>query len=87
MSKDQRATEFAVFCIVNETLLQMKYARVVNLIADKLEISHPQALEIFYNSQAYQHLSDLRNHLHNMSDAYLAEEIVNESCRLTPLSP
>ena len=64
--------------LINETLLQMKYARVVNLIAEKLDIPHPQALEIFYDSKTYQDLSDLRNHLHNMSDAYLAEEIINE---------
>ena len=56
----------------------MKYARVINLIAEKKGISHPQALEVFYKSKTYQHLSDLRNHLHNMSDAYLAEEIINE---------
>jgi hypothetical protein len=64
--------------LINETLLQMKYARVVNLLADRLGITHPQALEVFYNSETYSHLSDLRNHLHNMSDAYLAEEIINE---------
>lgn len=64
--------------LINETLLQMKYARVVNLLAERLGITHPQALEVFYYSETYRHLSDLRNHLHNMSDAYLAEEIVNE---------
>ena len=64
--------------LINETLLQMKYARVVNLLAERLGITHPQALEAFYNSETYRHLSDLRNHLHNMSDAYLAEEIINE---------
>lgn len=65
--------------LINETLLQMKYARVVNLIAERLNIPHPQALEIFYKSKTYQYLSDLRNHLHNMSDAYLAEEIIQEN--------
>jgi hypothetical protein len=64
--------------LINETLLQMKYARVINLIAERLDISHPQALEIFYNSKTYQYLSDLRNHLHNMSDAYLAEEMIKD---------
>jgi len=64
--------------LINETLLQMKYARVINLLADRLAISHPQAMEVFYKSETYQHLADLRNHLHNMSDAYIAEEIINE---------
>ena len=64
--------------LINETLLQMKYARVIHLLAEQLGVTHPQALEIFYNSITYQHLSDLRNHLHNMSDAYLAEEIIKE---------
>ena len=64
--------------LINETLLQMKYARVINLLAEKFHISQPKALELFYNSQTYVSLCNKANHLHNMSDAYLADEIEME---------
>ena len=65
--------------LINETLLQMKYARVVSLLAERLSISEEDALRIFYNSETYKELSDLRNGLHNMSDLYLVDNIVLES--------
>lgn len=64
--------------LVNETLLQMKYARIINLLAQRLDISHPRALEVFYNSETYRYMSLKMYHLHNMSDAYLADEILQE---------
>lgn len=64
--------------LVNETLLQMKYARVVSLLADTLQVSLQRALDIFYNSDTYQYLSHQLYHLHNMSDAYLVDEIMLE---------
>lgn len=64
--------------IVNETLLQMKYARVIGLLAERLNISQAKALETFYNSKTYANLSEKANHLHNMSDAYLADEVLIE---------
>lgn len=33
--------------LINETLLQMKYARVIGLLAKQLKIPHSRALEIF----------------------------------------
>ena len=44
--------------LVNETLLQMKYARVVSLLAERLDISEPRALDLFYNSKTYQYMID-----------------------------
>lgn len=64
--------------LVNETLLQMKYARVVTLLAETLGIDQERALDLFYNSETYQYLSQKRFHLHNMSDAYLVDEIILE---------
>lgn len=64
--------------LINETLLQMKYARIVVLLANRLHVEQAKALEIFYNSATYNHLCDKSNHLHNMSDAYLADEIMAE---------
>ncbi len=62
--------------LINETLLQMKFARVVSLLAKRLGITEEDALGIFYNSETYKNLSDTRNGLQNMSDAYLVDDIV-----------
>ncbi|MBQ8711855.1 MAG: DUF3791 domain-containing protein [Prevotella sp.] len=63
---------------MNETLLQMKYARIVSLLAKTLGISQERALEVFYTSDTYGYLSKKMYHLHNMSDAYLVDEIILE---------
>lgn len=64
---------------INETLLQMKFARVIGLLAERTHLSLPKALEMFYNSKTYSNLCDKANHLHNMSDAYLADEVLLET--------
>lgn len=64
--------------LINETLLQMKYSRVVSLLAEALNISQERALGLFYNSDTYRYLSQKMYHLHNMSDAYLVDEIMLE---------
>ena len=63
---------------VNDTLLQMKYARVVSLLAERLDITDDKALELFYMSDTYGYLSLKMYHLHNMSDAYIVDELVLE---------
>ena len=64
--------------LINETLLQMKYSRIISLLAQQLNIAHPQALDLFYNSETYSFLNRKMYHLHNMSDAYLVDEIILE---------
>jgi len=64
--------------LINETLLQMKYSRIVTLLSERLGISHERALDIFYTSDTYNYLSNKMYHLHNMSDAYIVDEIVLE---------
>jgi len=64
--------------LVNETLLQMKYARVIGLLAERLQITRPKALEVFYDSDTYTNLRNKANHLHNMSDAFLVDELMLE---------
>ncbi len=64
--------------LINKTLLQMKYARVVSLLAETLDISQARALDLFYNSETYKYLSQKMYHLHNMGDAYLVDEIILE---------
>lgn len=64
--------------LINKTLLQMKYARVVSLLAETLNISQARALDLFYNSDTYRYLSQKMYHFHNMGDAYLVDEIILE---------
>ena len=64
--------------LINETLLQLKYSRIIVLLAEKLEIEIPQAMDIFYTSDFYNDLSDKAKQLHNMGDQYLAESIILE---------
>ena len=64
--------------LINETLLQMKYARVISLLANRLNIPEENAMAIFYNSKTYCYLNDSRNGLQNMSDAFLVDEIIRE---------
>ena len=64
--------------LINETLLQMKYARVISLLAETLGSGDDRALELFYMSDTYRYLSRKMYHLHNMSDAYLVDEIILE---------
>lgn len=68
--------------LINETLLQMKYARIIDLLAQRLEISHPRALEVFYSSDIYNFMSRKMYHLHNMSDAYIVDEVMLELQKL-----
>ena len=65
--------------LINETLLQMKYAKVISLLAQKLDIPEDKAMAILYSSKTYSNINDLRNGLQNMSDAFLVDEIIQES--------
>jgi urease accessory protein UreF len=62
----------------NPVLLQMKYARVVSLFAEKEGISLDRALELFYYSRLYQLVRNGVSDMHCMSDEYLVEELQEE---------
>ena len=59
-------------------LLQMKYARVIGLFAEKNRLSLDDALDFFYRSELYPLVSEGVSDLHCMSDDYLAEELTDE---------
>ena len=61
--------------IPNPTLMQMKYSRLIWLLAKTLQIG---IMDAFYHSETYMNLSEPRNHLHNMGDLCLVDEIVLE---------
>lgn len=59
-------------------ILQMKYADVIQLFAEKQGISLDEALNFFYHSKVYQLLKDGVSDMHCMSEDYLAEDIEKE---------
>jgi hypothetical protein len=62
----------------NPTLLQMKYTRLIELFAKKLNISYDAALDFFYKSETYKLISEGVSDMHCMSDEYLATDLINE---------
>ncbi len=62
----------------NPILLQMKYARVVNLFAETCKLSLDDALNFFYHSVTYRLMSRGVSDLHCMSDDYLVEDLMEE---------
>lgn len=61
-----------------QTILQMKYARIIAVIAKMMNIDEAEAMDIFYNSDTMQLINDGVGDLHCRSDFYLAEEIIRE---------
>jgi len=62
----------------DSTLLQMKYARIISLLAKKSGIDEEKAMELFYNSDTYMLMSKGISDFHCLSDAYLVDEILQE---------
>lgn len=62
----------------NPVILQMKYARIVNLFAELAKINPLEALDFFYKSEEYKLISRGVGDLHCMSDGYLAEDLLIE---------
>lgn len=59
-------------------ILQMKYADVIQLFAERQGISLDEALDFFYHSKVYQLLKEGISDMHCMSEDYLAEDIEKE---------
>ncbi len=62
----------------NPILLQKKYSRVIERFAKQQGLSLDAALDFFYHSEVYQLIRDGVSDMHCMSDAYLADELVQE---------
>ncbi len=62
----------------NPTLMQKKFARVIELYATKYTVSVEKALDIFYTSSLYHQIKEGVSDLHCMSDDYLTEELHDE---------
>ena len=60
------------------TILQMKYASVVEELARVAGVGYDAALRMFYESETYGMMREGVSDLHCMSEWYLAEEILEE---------
>lgn len=60
-----------------ETVLQLKYARIIAAIAKYAGMSLEDAMDVFYNSSMFQLLQEGVADLHCRSDEYLAIEILS----------
>lgn len=61
-----------------DILLWNKIARIVALLATRLDVDTARALSIFYKSNVCRLLHDERLGLHLMSDAYIVSDIITE---------
>lgn len=61
-----------------QTVLQMKYARIIQIFAQKAGLSYEQAMDIFYNSQTFCLLEKGVADIHCRSDFYIADELWQE---------
>lgn len=62
-----------------QTVLQLKYARIIQALAQQASISLEDAMDMFYNSDTFPLIQEGIGDLHCRSDEYLAEEILHEN--------
>ena len=60
-------------------ILDMKYARIIELLAEKQHLTLEEAMEMFYTSPLFELIDNGVADLHCRSDQYLADEIIRES--------
>lgn len=61
-----------------QTLLQMKYARIIRCISEMYSLSLEEAMNRFYSSRTLAFIREGVADLHCRSDKYLAEEVMME---------
>ena len=62
----------------NATILQMKFARIVRIFAEKANLTYEDALGKFYDSKTFDLVSNGIADMHCLSDEYLADELLIE---------
>ena len=64
--------------IANKIIFQRKYARIVQMFAEKTCRSYEYALGLFYDSKTFELISEGVADMHCMSDEYLVDELMME---------
>lgn len=62
----------------NRDILQMKYARLVKGLAERLGTTYDEALGLFYDSKTFELIDAGVADMHCFSDEYLVDELVIE---------
>ena len=62
----------------DKRVLQMKYARIVDIFAKQANMTLEDALSFFYGSTTYELISEGVADMHCRSDEYLADELMIE---------
>lgn len=63
---------------MRDNVLWRKQSRIIMMLADTLKITPERALDLFYSTKVYQHLSNPKYGLQLMSDDYILEDLINE---------
>lgn len=63
---------------MRDNVLWRKQGRIIMLLADALGITPERALNLYYTTKVYQHMSDPKYGLQLMSDDYILEELITE---------
>lgn len=61
-----------------EIILAMKYARVIEGIAERMELPVLQVMDLFYHSRTYRDMHEGIGELHCRSDKYVIDEFLIE---------
>ena len=59
--------------------MDMKYARIIEILAQQLHLTREEAMDLFYNSPVFELIDKGVADLHCRSDQYLADEIIKEA--------
>lgn len=63
---------------MRDQVLWRKTARIIAILADRLNVSQERAMDIFYNSQTFEIYNNPESGLQLLSDYYVAEDVVRE---------
>lgn len=69
-----------------QIVLQMKYARIIKIFAQKAGLSYEQAMDVFYNSQTFSLLEKGVADIHCRSDFYIVDELWQEYLLSIPVA-
>lgn len=64
--------------MLSDLLMWNKIGRIVTLLAEKLNVSPRQALDIFYTSKTNERLHDQSSRLYLFSVLYIVDDVLNE---------
>ena len=62
----------------NRIILDMKYARIIEILAGRMKMTREEAMDMFYMSPVFELIDRGIADMHCRSDQYLADEFINE---------